>query len=165
MRRNELPWLDSLTDWSLPDTAYHFASAATLMMRCALEVTDESIATDCVNSACKLIDHLREMKRLTNWDLADICLNQCEATVRQMSDNNHLDLQRGRKAYPRRVQAAQNTAAVNQPAHDNAAAMAENTYPAGGADVVLENEGFFEQFGEDMMEDFYFPDLWHVSHF
>ncbi|KAH7374851.1 putative Zn(II)2Cys6 transcription factor [Plectosphaerella cucumerina] len=146
----------------LPYIAYHFASAATLMMRCALEAQEETVATGCVNSARRLIDHLKKMKAQTNWDLADICLNQCEGTVKQMGQNNNLNLWRSRKA-DLRLQTAQATAPSSERGPDG---------PSGfDGDVVVQPDefsaqgGFLDEMQNHMMEDFYFPEMWQVSHF
>ena len=78
----------------LPYTAYHFTSAATLTLRCALEAESAETAQDCVASAKKLIDFLRRMKKDAGWDLADICLGQCEAVVDKLSDVESLEIWR-----------------------------------------------------------------------
>ncbi|KAL4783903.1 fungal-specific transcription factor domain-containing protein [Aspergillus varians] len=78
----------------LPYTAYHFTSAATLTLRCALEAETADTAQECVASAKKLIDFLRRMKNDANWDLADICLGQCEAVVDRLCDTTYLEMWR-----------------------------------------------------------------------
>lgn len=67
-------------------------------MRCALEAIDERGARECVACAKSLVDYLRHAKDSSNWDLADICLGQCEAIVEQMSVSSFADLQE--KAIP-----------------------------------------------------------------
>ncbi|KAL2824883.1 fungal-specific transcription factor domain-containing protein [Aspergillus cavernicola] len=78
----------------LPYTAYHFTSAATLMLRCALEAETPETAQECVAHAKKLIDFLRQMKNDANWDLSDICLGQCEAVVDRLCDTHYLEMWR-----------------------------------------------------------------------
>jgi hypothetical protein len=73
------------------DSAYHFTSAATVMLRCALEAENADAAQECVASAKKLIGFLRKMKNDVDWDLADICLGHCEAVVEKLSDSHYLD--------------------------------------------------------------------------
>ncbi|KAL4901047.1 hypothetical protein BDW74DRAFT_187905 [Aspergillus multicolor] len=85
---------DELDSFWLPYTAYHFTSAATLTLRCALEAENADTAQDCVASAKKLIDFLRRMKNEVNWDLADICLGQCEAVVEKLCDTEYLEMWR-----------------------------------------------------------------------
>ncbi|RDW64314.1 fungal specific transcription factor domain-containing protein [Aspergillus mulundensis] len=85
---------DELDAFWLPYTAYHFTSAATLTLRCALEAENADTAQDCVASAKKLIDFLRRMKNEVNWDLADICLGQCEAVVDKLCDTEYLEMWR-----------------------------------------------------------------------
>ena len=65
-----------------------------MILRCALEAEDDSIARDCVASAKSLIDFLRYAKDDLKWDLADICLSQCQAVVKTMSNESALDLRR-----------------------------------------------------------------------
>lgn len=74
-----------------PDSAYHFTSAATLILRCALEAENGETAQECVANAKTLIDFLRHSKDNGNWDLADICLAQCEAVVDKLCDGDYLD--------------------------------------------------------------------------
>lgn len=78
----------------LPYSAYHFTSATTLILRCALEAESDERARSCVASAKALIDYLRRAKVEANWDLGDICLNQCEAVVKQMCDGGYLDFRK-----------------------------------------------------------------------
>lgn len=72
------------------DTTYHLNSAATLILRCALEAEKPETAQECVASAKRLIDFLRMAKDEANWDLADTCLNHCEAIVKKLSDRHNL---------------------------------------------------------------------------
>lgn len=83
-----------LTLYTQTDSAYHFASAVTLILRCALETEDDKIARECVASAKSLVDFLRNAKSDHNWDLGDICLNQSEEIVEKLSDRDYLTLRR-----------------------------------------------------------------------
>lgn len=144
--------------------AYHFASAATLMMRCALEAHDDSVAVNCVDSARMLIDHLEKIKSQTRWDLADICLNQCETTVKHMSDKHNLGMWRRRKAdanfaFPQNMDASSS-------ASDLATApYAENTEQISSLEALPEHERFAFDIQEHLTEELYFPDLWQISRF
>lgn len=146
--------------------AYHFASAATLMMRCALEARDDRVAMGCVDSARKLIDHLEKIKALNNWDLADICLNQCEATVKHMSDKHNLSMWRKRKAdvnftFP------QNAELAGEGGDVAAAAVGENTdqQRLSPMEGLSEHEIFALDIQGHMAEELYFPDLWQIPPF
>ncbi|KAL4993309.1 fungal-specific transcription factor domain-containing protein [Aspergillus recurvatus] len=99
----------------LPYTAYHFNSAATLTLRCALEAENADMAQECVASAKKLIDFLRRMKNDVNWDLADICLGQCEAVVEKLCDTEYLEMWR-KNPHPR-SQGGQHPPDRIQPGH------------------------------------------------
>ncbi|RFU25191.1 hypothetical protein B7463_g11146, partial [Scytalidium lignicola] len=71
------------------------SSATTLILRCGLEAKSDNSANECLVMAKLLIDHLRQAKDEHNWDLADICLSQCEAVVLKMSeDGQYLDFRR-----------------------------------------------------------------------
>jgi hypothetical protein len=100
------------------DIAYHFASAATLILRCALEATNDDTARECVVSAQILISHLRKFKDESNWDLADVCLSQCEEVVRQMSEGTVLDF---RRRHAHNSGSASVPSAPNGPNSDNVA--------------------------------------------
>ncbi|KAE8547654.1 hypothetical protein EYB25_009447 [Talaromyces marneffei] len=82
--------IQELNSFWLPYTTYHFTSATTLILRCALEAENSETAQECVSSAKSLIDFLRKMKDEANWDLADTCLNHCEAVVENLSDRHNL---------------------------------------------------------------------------
>jgi hypothetical protein len=144
--------------------AYHFASAATLMMRCALEAHDDRAAMGCIDSARRLIDHLAEIKSQTKWDLADICLNQCETTVKHMSDKQNLCMWRRRKAdanfsFPHTVDLPPNDGDVNiPPAPDGAEQLSS-------LGDLTESERFALDFQEHLTEELYFPGLWQTSRF
>ncbi|KUL86417.1 hypothetical protein ZTR_08159 [Talaromyces verruculosus] len=81
---------DELDAFWLPYTTYHLNSATTLILRCALEAENPETAQECVASAKSLIDFLRKAKDETNWDLADTCLNHCEAVVENLGDRHNL---------------------------------------------------------------------------
>ncbi|KAI5295084.1 hypothetical protein KEM52_002388 [Ascosphaera acerosa] len=59
-------------------SAYHLTSAATLLVRCALETTDPKIARQCMTKVDLLRDTLRAARAEHDWDLADMCLDHCE---------------------------------------------------------------------------------------
>lgn len=67
------------------DTAYHLASAAVSILRCAIKFTNDNTARECVSSARALVKHLRAAKDDSNWDLGDVCLSQCEKIVNDSS--------------------------------------------------------------------------------
>ncbi|KAI9729355.1 MAG: hypothetical protein M1834_006878 [Cirrosporium novae-zelandiae] len=77
---------DDLDVFWLPYSAYHFTSATTLTLRCALEAENDDTARECITNAKDLINRLRSAKDNQGWDLAEICLAQCEAVVNQMWD-------------------------------------------------------------------------------
>lgn len=142
------------------DIAYHFASAATLMMRCAIEAQDDAVSIDCVGNARRFMDHLKRMKTLANWDLADICLNQCETTVQNMSASDNLRAWRQKRAHLQRNTARTNVSqdppeGLDVPS-EIAASFGQGSFTAGS---------FLDDLQEQMAGDFYFPDLWHTSHF
>lgn len=60
------------------DSAYHLTSAATLLVRCALETTDQEVARSCLSNVDVLQDVLRRARSENDWDPADMCLDHCE---------------------------------------------------------------------------------------
>lgn len=78
----------------ITDSAYHFTSAATLILRCALEADNDETAQACVHSASALLNRLRQLKDEANWDLSDMCLDQTSDIVTRMSDGDYLEFRR-----------------------------------------------------------------------
>lgn len=152
------------------DTAYHFVSATTMMMRCALEAESDTIARHCVAKAKALIDYLSAMKRDENWDLPAICLGQCEMTVRQMSESGLDEFRKRNDPKSARSRCDQNDQEVGQ------SDAGENRDPLMMDPTMLANGVFVPPMGSAMLmgdpsdwqaqlpEDFYFPELWQVSH-
>ncbi|KAL3493915.1 fungal-specific transcription factor domain-containing protein [Aspergillus germanicus] len=162
----------------LPYTAYHFTSAATMTLRCALEAESADTAQECVASAKSLIDFLRRMKDELNWDLADICLGQCEAVVDRLCDTNNLDMWRknppGQHASERGQHGNHNTFAAPFPT------PADTVPSEGHADVQLQATMNYsdtaDQINPDYLQTFMtfgsmpgmasdypaFPDLWQM---
>lgn len=70
----------------LPYNAYHFTSALTLLLRCALQTTYSEVRQSCMTSARSLVSSLRKAKAEFNWDLAEACLPHCESFLRRIED-------------------------------------------------------------------------------
>ena len=180
---------DEIKVFWLPYTAYHFMSAATLMMRCAFEAQSDSIAHDCVANAQALIVYLRDRKDNAHWDLADICLGQCETTIKQMSDSEFFEFRRRNRqntliasdfnsgntqdkrstsTYPaleRRLASSQphirsrNTR--NEGTREEDLAGSEDMIPSDGS---MNYDYTMDDWPANLPENFYFPDLWQISH-
>jgi hypothetical protein len=103
------------------------------------------------------------MKKEAGWDLGDICLNQCQTTMKQMSDDGNLELWR-RKNQERRFQVGQN------PDHPGEADLPDRA-PSSGNEPALQpddaqgQDATMEDWFEGTMDNYYFPELWQVSHF
>lgn len=82
-----MPFSSAGLTCSNSDTAYHFLSTATLLLRCALETESDVMASSCITSARGLIERLRRAKQEDEWDLGDICLLQCEGILSRMISN------------------------------------------------------------------------------
>ncbi|KAH8589944.1 C6 transcription factor [Bisporella sp. PMI_857] len=78
-----------LEEFWLPYSAYHFTSTATLLLRCALETENDSVADSCVSSVRALIHRLTQAKAEHAWDLGDICIAQCESILNRMTTNQN----------------------------------------------------------------------------
>jgi hypothetical protein len=70
------------------DAAYHFTSAATMLLRCALETSNSESRAECIKAVTELVYHLRRLKDDSNWDLGDTCLRQCEDVVKHIIDGS-----------------------------------------------------------------------------
>lgn len=62
----------------LLDSAFHLTSTATLLVRCALETTDQEVARSCMTNVDNLRSLLRRVRDEEDWDVADMCLDHCE---------------------------------------------------------------------------------------
>ncbi|KAL4733329.1 fungal-specific transcription factor domain-containing protein [Aspergillus similis] len=149
--------MDELDAFWLPYTAYHFTSAATLTLRCALEAENADTAQECIASAKKLIDFLRRMKNEVNWDLADICLGQCEAVVEKLCDTEYLEMWRknphphshgGQHALDR----AQPGHGINAPSF-HFAAHNHATNPEGQDEIVIQQAPTYQATADDIGTD------------
>lgn len=60
------------------DSAFHLTSTATLLVRCALETTDQEVARSCMTNVDNLRSLLRRVRDEEDWDVADMCLDHCE---------------------------------------------------------------------------------------
>jgi hypothetical protein len=52
-----------------------------ILLRCTIETTDPSARETCTHSLDSLRKHLRSARDTSNWDLADIFLNQCDEPI------------------------------------------------------------------------------------
>lgn len=182
----------ALTDlvYAMTDTAYHFSSAATLVMRCALETESNIVARHCMEKARSLIDYLRKMKVEADWDLANHCLSQCETWVREMSEGGLSEFRGRNGAHPgdpkcqrlsrtyhgrsgqdqsQSMQASQNAASSGGGGSDSVEgpmlAMGGASLSSTGHDILLTSA--IDQLGwqAELPEDsFFFPELWQFFH-
>ncbi|KEQ66605.1 uncharacterized protein M437DRAFT_18399, partial [Aureobasidium melanogenum CBS 110374] len=70
-----------LAEWWLPYTAHLLASSAMILLRCTIETTDSSARETCTRSLEALRKRLRSAREDSDWDLADIFLNQCDEPI------------------------------------------------------------------------------------
>ncbi|KAL2864060.1 Zn(II)2Cys6 transcription factor [Aspergillus lucknowensis] len=172
---------DEIDAFWLPYTAYHFTSAATLTLRCALEAENADTAQECVATAKSLIEFLRRMKNDVDWDLGDICLGQCEAVVDRLYDTNNLDMWR-KNPHPgqyqsERLQGNNDSAApIPTPAYTVPESHAEvsfrhTSHPMSGnsSDIEQANPDFLQTFmtfgSMPGIPDYpAFPDLWQMPY-
>ncbi|KAH7342732.1 C6 transcription factor [Rhexocercosporidium sp. MPI-PUGE-AT-0058] len=76
-----------LAEFWLPYTAYYLTSTITLLLRFAVETTEDSVAETCVSSVKMFTSWLRHAREVDDWDLAEDCLNNCEGIITRMTDN------------------------------------------------------------------------------
>ncbi|KAK5046890.1 hypothetical protein LTR84_007244 [Exophiala bonariae] len=78
---------DDLTGFWLPYNAHHFTSAATLLLRCALQQPiNPKMRDQCITSALDMVNCLRKYRDEHRWDLAETCLSQSESTLNRILD-------------------------------------------------------------------------------
>lgn len=73
--------------WS-PYSAYHISSATIIFLRCTIEASDSLILSSCKTTLLEFMQWLRHAKEVEKWDLADICLAQCEGPILQICNGN-----------------------------------------------------------------------------
>ncbi|KAH7419296.1 hypothetical protein BKA64DRAFT_650497 [Cadophora sp. MPI-SDFR-AT-0126] len=76
-----------LAEFWLPYTTYYLTSTITLLLRFAVETTEDSIAENCVSSVKMFTAWLRNAREIDDWDLAEDCLNNCEGIIARMTEN------------------------------------------------------------------------------
>ncbi|KAG4435800.1 hypothetical protein IFR05_008721 [Cadophora sp. M221] len=76
-----------LAEFWLPYTAYYLTSTITLLLRFAVETTEDAVAETCVSSVKMFTSWLRHAREVDDWDLAEDCLNNCEGIIARMTDN------------------------------------------------------------------------------
>lgn len=69
------------------DGAYIITSATTLLLRIAIETTDDTIATYCVSSVKQFGRHLQNVREVYGWDLGDHCLTHCQGIIERIAHN------------------------------------------------------------------------------
>ncbi|CAK7268013.1 hypothetical protein SEPCBS57363_002885 [Sporothrix epigloea] len=82
---------DQLADFWLPTSAFTLASAATSLLRCALEPTavsasaSTSTSTTSISLVKQLLNSLKRHRESSGWDVADICLTQYGEIVEKLA--------------------------------------------------------------------------------
>lgn len=154
------------------DTAYHFTSAATLILRCALEAQATDTAQECVASAKRLMEFLRKMKNEVNWDLADICLDHCEAVVEKLSDSHYLETWRKIPHSGQQQQFEDDSSSRNMPAqtsHEGHSEQVDGMFVPLAQDVN-ESATLFQDLiacnstPGTIIDNPMFPDLWQLPY-
>lgn len=146
----------SITDVHFSDTSYHFASSAILMLRCAIEAPTVEVANECVTNFQQLILCLRKAKSDSEWDIADVCLNQCEPTVRRFQKPNWLGQLRQRHSR------ARNNSLSPPPNSARALPLGNTAAPSPESASIPHGSGpaqFEPLYGETHLD----PNLWHFD--
>lgn len=71
----------------LTDSAFHLTSTATLLVRCALETSDNEVARSCLANVESFRTILRRVREEYDWDVADMCLDHCERILNRLPGN------------------------------------------------------------------------------
>jgi hypothetical protein len=66
------------------DSAFHLTSTATLLVRCALETTDNEVARACLAKVEAFRSILSRVREEEDWDVADMCLDHCERILNRL---------------------------------------------------------------------------------
>lgn len=74
-----------LQEFWLPYTSYLLVTAATILLRCTIEVGNFQIKADCIKSLVAFMNRLQRAKEESGWDLADFCLERCSEPIRKMA--------------------------------------------------------------------------------
>ncbi|KAL4890833.1 fungal-specific transcription factor domain-containing protein [Aspergillus ambiguus] len=75
---------DHFQEFWLPYSAFHLTSTATLLVRCALETTDNEVARACLAKVEALRSILLRVREEEDWDVADMCLDHCERILNRL---------------------------------------------------------------------------------
>lgn len=126
------------------------------MLRCAVEAPTTEVANDCVADAQQLLLCLRKAKLESEWDIADVCLNQCEPIVRRFQKPNWLGQLRQRHSRARQTSLSppSNAAGTLQPAHTADPSSESLPMPQGRGPAQYE-----PLHGETHLD----PNLWHFD--
>ncbi|KAH8693826.1 putative C6 transcription factor [Talaromyces proteolyticus] len=74
----------------LPYSAFHLTSTATLLVRCALETTDQEVSRSCLANVENLQSLLRRVREEEDWDVADMCLDHCERILNRYPEISNM---------------------------------------------------------------------------
>jgi hypothetical protein len=75
-----------LTFNRLPHNSHHFTSAVTLLLRCAIQTSNDDTRRQCMNNARLLVDFLRKAKEEHDWDLSEECLTTSEPVLNRIEN-------------------------------------------------------------------------------
>lgn len=70
-----------------PDTTHHLILTIIILLRCTVESTDKTIINSCKASLSRLWAKLHQAAEHDGWDLASICISQCEESVSKILNN------------------------------------------------------------------------------
>lgn len=70
----------------LPHNSHHFTSAVTLLLRCALQTSNNETRQQCMKKARALMDFLRRAKDENDWDMAEACLSTMDQVLGRIEE-------------------------------------------------------------------------------
>ncbi|KAL1631812.1 hypothetical protein SLS56_004333 [Neofusicoccum ribis] len=73
----------SLRLWTV--TGHLLVSAATILLRCAIDTTDTNVVEACKTSLKSLQERLHLAKEQDNWDLADMFIKRCDEPISRIT--------------------------------------------------------------------------------
>ncbi|KAF3003680.1 hypothetical protein E8E13_008625 [Curvularia kusanoi] len=75
-----------LQEFWMPYTSYLLVTSATILLRCTIESNDLITKKGCVAKLVEFRNRLRIARDISQWDLADFCLERCDEPIQKMSD-------------------------------------------------------------------------------
>ncbi|KAB2579228.1 hypothetical protein DBV05_g2117 [Lasiodiplodia theobromae] len=131
-----------LKEFWLSFTGHLIVSAATILLRCAIDTADAAVAEECKESLKSLRSRLHRAKNQDQWDLADMFLKRCDEPISRITSDSQMRNQESNAAQPPAVQAAEESQrldAQQEPPDFGLSSFSELNIPIGPLDYPWES--------------------------